>query len=124
MTYYFPVLAVLGGALMYFALTMLVPLAFAWVGQDAGLPAYLFAMATTFTVGAGLYFTCRRSRRELQPRDGFLLVFLVWTVLPAFGTLPLLWHLPELSFTDAYFEAISAMTTTCATVLCFWPMAT
>jgi trk system potassium uptake protein len=44
-------------------------------------------------------------------------VALVWTVLPAFGTLPLLWHLPGLSFTDAYFEAVSGMTTTGATVL-------
>ena len=28
-----------------------------------------------------------RYRRELHPRDGFLLVTLVWTVLPAFATL-------------------------------------
>jgi len=53
----------------------------------------------------------------LQPRDGFLLVSLVWTVLPAFATLPLLIFLPELSFTDAYFETVSGLTTTGATVL-------
>ena len=59
----------------------------------------------------------RRFRRELQPRDGFLLVTLGWTVLPAFATLPLLFHLPGLSFTDAYFETMSGLTTTGATVL-------
>ena len=40
-----------------------------------------------------------------------------WTVLPAFATLPLLLYLPELSFTDAYFEAVSGLTATGATVL-------
>ena len=53
----------------------------------------------------------------MQPRDGFLLVALVWTAMPGFATLPLLLYLPELSFTDAYFETVSGLTTTGATVL-------
>ncbi len=59
----------------------------------------------------------RRFQRELLPRDGFLLVTLIWLLLPAFGALPLLLALPGLSFTDAYFEAMSGLTTTGATVL-------
>ncbi len=117
MKHYFPVFAVLGGVLMLFALTMGVPLAFALFGSDAALPAYGESIAATFTAGAALFFGCRRPRRELQPRDGFLLVTLVWTVLPAFGTLPLLLAIPGLTFTDAYFEAVSGLTTTGATVL-------
>jgi len=112
-----PVLAVLGGILMVFSTTMLVPLAFAYFGNDAALYAYDGAIAVTFGVGLALFLACRRFKRELQPRDGFLLVSLVWAVLPAFGTLPLLLHLPQLSFTDAYFEAMSGLTTTGATVL-------
>jgi len=50
-------------------------------------------------------------------RDGYLLAVLTWTVLPAFATLPLLFHLPNLSFTDAYFETMSGITTTGGTVL-------
>ncbi len=118
MKQYTPVFAVLGGVLMLFALTMLVPLAFAAIGGDAALPAYDVAIAITFGCGAGLFFGLRkRHRRELQPRDGFLLVALVWSVLPAFGALPLMFHLPALSFTDAYFEAVSGLTTTGGTVL-------
>ncbi|WP_066332649.1 TrkH family potassium uptake protein [Azohydromonas lata] len=112
-----PVLAVLGGIVMLFAATMLVPLAFAFLGGDAALYAYDGAIAITFTSGLALYLLGRRSRRELQPRDGFLLVSLVWTVLPVFGALPLLFHIEGLSFTDAYFEAASGLTTTGATVL-------
>jgi trk system potassium uptake protein TrkH len=112
-----PVLAVLGGVLMLFAATMLVPLAFAFFGGDAALYAYDEAIVVTFAAGLALFLAGRRSRRELLPRDGFLLVSLVWTVLPAFGALPLLFQFPWLSFTDAYFEAMSGLTTTGATVL-------
>jgi trk system potassium uptake protein TrkH len=112
-----PVLAVLGGILMLFAVAMLVPLAFAYFGHDAGLVAYDEAILITFVSGLLLFLACRRYKRELQPRDGFLLVSLVWAVLPAFGALPLLVHLPDLSFTDAYFEAVSGLTTTGSTVL-------
>jgi len=118
MKHFAPVFAVLGGVLMIFALTMVVPLAFAWVGNDTALPAYDGAIAITFFTGAAIFFSLRkRWRRELQPRDGFLLVTLVWAVLPAFGALPLMIHINGLSFTDAYFEAVSGLTTTGATVL-------
>ena len=79
--------------------------------------AYDEAILLTASVGVLLWLMTRRKRRELQPRDGFLLVALVWTVLPAFATLPLLFYLPQLSFTDAYFETVSGLTTTGATVL-------
>jgi trk system potassium uptake protein TrkH len=64
-----------------------------------------------------LWGATRPGRGELQPRDALLLVALVWTVLPAFATLPLLFFLPGLSFTDAYFETVAGLTTTGATVL-------
>jgi trk system potassium uptake protein len=113
-----PVFAILGGVLMLFALTMGVPLAFSFFGGDAALFAWDGGIAITFGAGALLFFGLRRhARRELQPRDGFLLVALVWSVLPAFGALPLMFHIQDLSFTDAYFEAMSGLTTTGATVL-------
>jgi trk system potassium uptake protein len=112
-----PVLAILGGILMVFSATMLVPLAFAFFGNDAALYSYDGAIAITFFSGLALFLSFKRFKRELQPRDGFLLVTLVWGVLPAFGALPLMFHMHDLSFTDAYFEAVSGLTTTGATVL-------
>lgn len=113
----FPVLNVLGAVIGIFAFAMLVPLLVALIGDDQALHAYDMAFAITLVSGGALWLGTRRFRRELAPRDGFLLVTLVWTALPAFATLPLLLHLPGLSFTDAYFEAMSGMTTTGATVL-------
>ncbi|MBK9244194.1 MAG: TrkH family potassium uptake protein [Burkholderiales bacterium] len=113
----FPIVNILGAAIAVFAVTMLAPLTVAFVRDEGALIAYDTAFLITFASGATLWLATRRFRRELQPRDGFLLVTLIWTALPAFATLPLLLHLPGLSFTDAYFEAMSGMTTTGATVL-------
>ena len=111
------VLPVLAVVLMVFGATLAVPLAFAVFGHDGAWADHAQALAITFSSGFALFLATRRRRSELQPRDGFLLVTLVWSVLPAFGTLPLMLHLPDLSFTDAYFEAVSGLTTTGATVL-------
>ena len=111
------VLNVLSVVIMIFALCLLFPLACSFVLGDAAQTAYDEAVVFTAVAGALLWAVTRKKRHELQPRDGFLLVALVWTVVPVFATLPLLLYLPELSFTDAYFETVSGLTTTGATVL-------
>jgi trk system potassium uptake protein TrkH len=113
----FAVLHLLSMVLMLFAAYMLLPLGLSLILADGAHWAYLWSVGATLAAGAALWAATRRARRELQVRDGFLLVALVWAVLPAFGTLPLLVQLPGLSFTDAYFEAASGLTASGATVL-------
>ena len=117
MVRFFAVLNVLSAVVMAFALCMIFPLVCSLLIGDNAQTAYDEAVLLTAMAGALLWALTKKKRRELQPRDGFLLVVLVWTVLPAFATLPLLFYLPELSFTDAYFETVSGLTTTGATVL-------
>ncbi|MHB0972870.1 MAG: TrkH family potassium uptake protein [Thiobacillus sp.] len=112
-----PILHVLGLVVLIFAFTMLLPLAVAFIWRDAALHAYDEAFVITFTSGLLVWLFTRRNKRELQTRDGFLLVVLVWAALPAFAALPLMYYLPGLSFTDAYFETASGLSTTGATVL-------
>jgi trk system potassium uptake protein TrkH len=113
----FSVLNVLSVVMAIFALAMLAPLAVALGFGDSARNSFTGGVVATLVVGAALWIATRGRRAELQPRDGFLLVALVWTVLPAFATLPLLAQIPGLSFTDAYFEAVAGVTTTGATVL-------
>ena len=117
MVRFFAVLNVLSVVIMMFALCLLFPLLCSFFIGDSAQTAYDEAVLLTAAAGALLWAMTKKKRRELQPRDGFLLVALVWTVLPAFATLPLLFYLPGLSFTDAYFETVSGLTTTGATVL-------
>jgi trk system potassium uptake protein len=111
------VTALIGRVLMLFSLVMAVPLAFALAQHDPAENAFLVSIGVTFAAGGGLSLATRRFRRELQLRDGFVLVALVWLVLPAFAALPLLLAIPGLSVTDAYFEAMSGFSATGATVL-------
>lgn len=112
-----PILHVLGLVILIFAFTMLLPLAVAYIRRDAALYAYDEAFLITLSSGLLIWLFTRHNKRELQTRDGFLLVVLVWAALPAFAALPLLYYLPGLSFTDAYFETTSGLSTTGATVL-------
>jgi trk system potassium uptake protein TrkH len=111
------VLNLLSVVVIIFAATMLVPLALSLHLGDGAEQAYDKAILATALAGGLSWVATRGRQRELQARDGFLLVTLAWTVLPAFGALPLLSYLPKLSFTEAYFEAMSGLTTTGATVL-------
>jgi trk system potassium uptake protein TrkH len=102
--------------IMLFGLTMLAPLILSYVTNDGAQSAYDEAFALTMLCGTFLWYRYRRCKRELNIRDGFLMVVLVWTVLPAFAAVPLMLHL-GISHTDAYFETVSGLTTTGSTVL-------
>jgi len=115
---YYPVVRVFGILLVCFALTMLVPLVFsAWLDDGANY-AYDEAFLLTLATGFGLWWPARFANAELKVRDGFLMVVLVWTLLPVFAGMPLMYQL-GISFTDAYFEAMSGLTATGATVLSY-----
>jgi trk system potassium uptake protein len=113
----FVVVGLVGRMLVLFALLMTAPLAFALSAHDPAEGAFLTGIAVTIGTGVLVSLATRRFRRELQVRDGFLLVTLTWLVLPAFAALPLMLAIPGLSFTDGYFEAMSGLTTTGASVL-------
>ncbi len=111
------VLRPLGVIGMVMSLSHLVPIAVSLIYDDGALRTFCVSMLFNFLVAMTAFLATRNIQHELKPRDGMLLVVLAWTGGAAFATVPLLMMLPELSFTDAYFEAISGLTTTGATVL-------
>ena len=114
---HYPVLNPLGLIILIFGLLMGVPLAVSWYHGDNALAAYDESIVITFTVGLVMWAGTRKGRRDLRVRDGFLLVALTWVTLPIFAALPLWLYLPDMSFTDAFFEATSGLTATGATVM-------
>ena len=111
------VLNVLGSMLMLFSVTFALPMITSIVYADGLLVDFVYAAVTCLGVGAAVYGATLRYRRELRSRDGFLLVTLAWVFMSAIATVPLLVALPGLSFTDAFFETMSGLSTTGATVL-------
>ena len=111
------VVALVGRIVALFALLMAVPLVFALAEHDPAEGAFLLSTAITIAAGIAMSLATRRFRRELQPKDGFVLVGLTWLLLPAFGAVPLYLAVPGIDLTRAYFEAVSAFTATGATAL-------
>jgi len=111
------VINVLGSMLMLFSVTYLMPLVTSLIYADGLFVDFLYAAFGCLAAGAILVFATRKHRRELRSRDGFLLVTLGWIFMSAIATVPLLIGLPGLTFTDAFFETMSGLSTTGATVL-------
>ncbi|MGH8547700.1 MAG: TrkH family potassium uptake protein, partial [Methylococcales bacterium] len=112
------ILRIIGLLMMVFSVTMLPPIAISQLFGDDGAPAFLKGFLITLASGAALWLPFRTGGHDLRQRDGFLIVALFWLILGTVGALPfLLADTPDMTPTDAIFEAISGFTTTGATVL-------
>jgi trk system potassium uptake protein len=107
----------LGLMLVAFSAAYLLPIGAALVARDGTAGPFIATGLASAAAGLALVGATRRRAGELKPRDGFLLVTLGWIVMAAAATIPLLVLLPHLTFTGAYFETMSGLTTTGATVL-------
>jgi trk system potassium uptake protein TrkH len=114
---YRAVFLVNGILLLILGLAMLVP---ALLDARVGHPDWQVFLAAAFLtgfVGAALSITCWGSGESLHLRQAFVLTTTVWVVTPAFGALPFVFSDLGLSYTDAFFEAMSGITTTGSTVI-------
>ncbi len=115
---YTVILRILGLLVMLFSLTILPPLLVSLFYQDGEVNTFLFAFVSIFISGFLIWLPFYQSRKELRTRDGFVITVLFWTVLSLFGTLPfVIANQPHLDLTNAFFESMSALTTTGATVI-------
>jgi trk system potassium uptake protein TrkH len=108
-------LSVVGVLLRPLGLAYLAPAVLA-VGY--GEPAWPFLVAGAATSGAGAVLTrATRGSQGASPREGYLVVALLWFAVAVFGTIPYLIHGEQYAdLTDALFESMSGFSTTGATV--------
>ena len=113
-----PIAYLIGRMLIVLAILMLAP---AIIDHRAGLENGAdFLESAIFTGGiGGLFALATRNglRRGLDIRQAYLLTAAIWLGLPLFAALPFMLGAPGLNFTDAYFEAVSGITTTGSTVI-------
>ena len=109
---------IIGILLMLFSIIMLPPALVDLLYAEQNLRTFLLVFAITLGVGFLLWLPVRAVSQDLRLRDGFLVVVLFWTVLSFFGCLPfLLIDQYQFDIYDAWFESVSGLTTTGATVL-------
>ncbi len=107
---------ILGLILMIFGLTYALPIATSLYFADGMTDHFLHGMSLNIGVGGILSGLTMRYRGDLKTRDGYLLVASFWILMASAATLPFMWGIPNLSFTDAFFETTAGLTTTGATV--------
>ena len=100
-----------------FSLLLLAPTLVSFLYLDSAFHAFAYTAFITISTCVLIWLSTIRYNRELRARDGFTLVVVLWLVFALVSCLPFYFYLPGISFTDAYFEAISGLTTTGATVL-------
>lgn len=113
-----PVAYVIGRILIVLAILMLAPAIIDWrAGLENGYD-FLASAALTGVVGAALTLSTGNSLGQaLDTRQAYLLTAGIWFLVPFFGALPFWIGAPGLSLQYAYFEAVSGITTTGATVI-------
>ena len=112
-----PVGQVTGRLVIVLGASMGLPFLLDLLDGDDNARAFLLAGFLTLAAGLALVVATRQPEmRGLSRPQAFLLTVLVWAILPVFGALPFTLGAPGASYTDAYFEAMSGLTTTGATV--------
>ncbi|MEQ8367074.1 MAG: TrkH family potassium uptake protein [Roseicyclus sp.] len=112
-----PVGYVVGLLVMSLGVAMCVPLAIDLSLGNGHWGAFAESAAVTVIIGLMLTLACANGvNRNLTIQQTFLLTTGVWLVLPVFGAIPFVVGETEARFVDAFFEAMSGMTTTGSTV--------
>lgn len=113
-----PILFVIGILLSILALSMLVP---AILDAAVGNPDWVVFVASalvTLFAGVSLVLTTRTAGpRAISVRQAFLLTALSWLAVASFAALPFAFASRDIGYVGAFFEAMSGLTTTGATVL-------
>ncbi|MBF0394051.1 MAG: TrkH family potassium uptake protein [Alphaproteobacteria bacterium] len=112
-----PVLMVVGLLLVTLALAMSLPAAVDLLIGHPDWMVFAASSALTLFVGLALLLGSRMARPEVAIREVFLLTTLGWVGTATFAALPFAFGAMGLSFTDAFFEAMSGITTTGSSVL-------
>ena len=112
-----PVGYVIGLLVASLGITMLAPLAADLQAGNGHWPVFMESAIITILTGGLLAGACANGvTAGLTLRQTFLLTSLVWLTLPVFGAIPFVIGATNANFTDAFFEAMSGLTTTGATV--------
>lgn len=85
--------------------------------QDGVTKELLLSGITTLLIGGFVMFHTRNHRKEMNKREGYIVVALGWIVMSLSGTLPYLITNAIPTFCDAFFETMSGYTTTGASIL-------
>lgn len=109
---------VIGNLVMITGVLMSLSIPFSLYYKTNDLRAIIIAALITLLLGLTLKLAFRKnSKDEIKKREGYLIVALGWFFMTIFGSLPYVISGTIPSYTNAFFETISGLTTTGSSIL-------
>jgi trk system potassium uptake protein TrkH len=100
---------------MLFSVSFVFPMIVSIIYKDSALSIFIYTFLFVFFLGLIGWFFSRGDDRELGQKDGFIIITFFWLVLSFAGSIPFI--ISGMGFIDSFFESMSGITTTGATVL-------
>ena len=117
MTNYKTVFFVLGILLIILGFFMIAPIMVQLIYDDGLDGTFVYSSIVTIFMGILFLLSNLDQDRKLNLQQAFLLTSLSWIGIAIFGSLPFILSDLELTFSDAFFESMSGITTTGSTVI-------
>ena len=112
-----PIGFIVGILVVILGISMLLPLLADLYFQDQHWKIFAYSSFFTIVVGALLVISCLNSfPTSFSIQQTFILTVSIWFVLPIFGAIPFIIGWTQASFINSFFESMSGLTTTGATV--------
>ncbi len=111
-----PILFIIGTMLSVLAIAMLVPAAFDIVANDNNWNCFFISAFLTAFLGIGLVLTNQNQKFSIGIKQAFFLTTASWVIISAFGALPFYLSDLKIGYINAFFESVSALTTTGSTI--------
>ncbi len=112
-----PIFNILGLLLCIESIALFIPMFFDLANSNQDWQQFFYISCITFLIGLVLYVGFKKEKIKINLRQAFLLTIVSWFLIAFFGSLPFVYTSASLSFTDAFFEAVSGITTTGSTVV-------
>ena len=112
-----PVLYVVGILLCLTSSLMILPMVVDLFYYNDDWQVFLLTGMLTFFIGLILIFSFKNLNKKISAKQAFLLTVISWLVISIFCAIPFIYSESQLSFTNAFFESTSGITTTGATVI-------
>jgi trk system potassium uptake protein TrkH len=110
-----PLLNLFSILVMFFSLSFVIPMAISLIFDDSALNIFIITFAIIFSLGLFGWLVSRDAGDDLNQKDGFIIITFFWVVLSIAGSIPFI--LIGMPLIDAFFESMSGITTTGATVI-------
>ena len=99
----------------FFAISMLIPAIYSFITKDGFFISFLLSFCIIIAPSILIWATTKKYKEDLQAKDGFFVITFFWLILASVGSIPFL--LFGMAPIDSFFESMSGITTTGATVI-------